>query len=444
MALVKRKTDNVILSNALENFYGAAEELKLPDGITDMLAHSERKTCVSIPVEMDDGTIKVFEGYRVAHNSAVGPSKGGVRFHQDVCLDECEGLAFMMTWKCSLAGIPYGGGKGGVCVDPTKLSKKELERLSRTFAARIEPVVGAWTDVPAPDMNTNGQIMTWFMDTISRMRGRLEPAIFTGKPIPLWGSKGRNGATGLGVATCAIELMKVLGKDIKGMKCAIQGFGNVGSFTAKTLADAGAKIVAVSDITGTYYCADGINVAKCFELTGSSPKRLLSGLEKEPGVKMIDEIQSCDCDIFLPCAMEGSITAENAGRIKAKYIVEGANGPTTPEADEVIKERGIYVIPDFLANAGGVTCSYFEQVQCNQNFFWEKDEVLSKLDKKMTSAFHAVHDREGEESVHAGSRLHHRRRPRCESSQSPRLQQQHLPHQLPRRRPATRRTHSRT
>jgi len=399
MALVKRKTDNVILGNALENFYGAAEEMGLDEGITDILAHSERKTCVSIPVEMDDGSIKVFEGYRVAHNSAVGPSKGGVRFHQDVCLDECEGLAFMMTWKCSLAGIPYGGGKGGVCVDPTTLSKKELERLSRTFAARIEPVVGAWTDVPAPDMNTNGQIMTWFMDTISRMRGRLEPAIFTGKPIPLWGSKGRNAATGLGVATCAIELMKVLGKDIKGMKCAIQGFGNVGSFTAKTLADAGAKIVAVSDITGVYYCSDGINVAKCFELTGASPKRLLTGLEKEPGVKMIDEIQSCDCDIFLPCAMEGSITADNAPRIKAKYIVEGANGPTTTEADKILDEKGILVVPDFLANSGGVIGSYFEWCQDLGGFFWTEEEYNERLLRIMKDNFHRVWDYANEHNV---------------------------------------------
>ena len=399
MALVKRKTDNVILGNALENFYGAAEEMGLDEGITDILAHSERKTCVSIPVEMDDGSIKVFEGYRVAHNSAVGPSKGGVRFHQDVCLDECEGLAFMMTWKCSLAGIPYGGGKGGVCVDPTTLSKKELERLSRTFAARIEPVVGAWTDVPAPDMNTNGQIMTWFMDTISRMRGRLEPAIFTGKPIPLWGSKGRNAATGLGVATCAIELMKVLGKDVKGMKCAIQGFGNVGSFTAKTLADAGAKIVAVSDITGVYYCADGINVAKCFELTGASPKRLLTGLEKEPGVKMIDEIQSCDCDIFLPCAMEGSITADNAPRIKAKYIVEGANGPTTTEADKILDEKGILVVPDFLANSGGVIGSYFEWCQDLGGFFWTEEEYNERLLRIMKDNFHRVWDYANEHNV---------------------------------------------
>ncbi|MBR0108331.1 MAG: Glu/Leu/Phe/Val dehydrogenase [Pyramidobacter sp.] len=399
MALVKRKSDNVLLRTALENFYGAAEELKLPDGITDMLAHSERKTCVSIPVEMDDGSIKVFEGYRVAPNSAVGPSKGGVRFHQDVCLDECEALAFMMTWKCSLAGIPYGGGKGGVCVDPTTLSKKELERLSRTFAARIEPVVGAWTDVPAPDMNTNGQIMTWFMDTISRMRGRLEPAIFTGKPIPLWGSKGRNAATGLGVATCAIELMKVLGKDVKGMKCAIQGFGNVGSFTAKTLADAGAKIVAVSDITGVYYCADGINVAKCFELTGASPKRLLTGLEKEPGVKMIDEIQSCDCDIFLPCAMEGSITADNAGRVKAKYVVEGANGPTTPEADVILDQKGILVVPDFLANSGGVVGSYFEWCQDLGGFFWTEEEYNERLLRIMKDSFHRVWDFSKEHNV---------------------------------------------
>ena len=399
MALVKRKSDNVLLRTALENFYGAAEELKLPDGITDMLAHSERKTCVSIPVEMDDGSIKVFEGYRVAHNSAVGPSKGGVRFHQDVCLDECEALAFMMTWKCSLAGIPYGGGKGGVCVDPTTLSKKELERLSRTYAARIEPVVGAWTDVPAPDMNTNSQIMTWFMDTISRMRGRLEPAIFTGKPIPLWGSKGRNAATGLGVATCAIELMKVLGKDVKGMKCAIQGFGNVGSFTAKTLADAGAKIVAVSDITGVYYCADGINVAKCFELTGASPKRLLTGLEKEPGVKMIDEIQSCDCDIFLPCAMEGSLTADNAGRVKAKYVVEGANGPTTPEADAILDQKGILVVPDFLANSGGVVGSYFEWCQDLGGFFWTEEEYNERLLRIMKDNFHRVWDFSKEHNV---------------------------------------------
>ncbi len=392
MALVKRKSDNVLLHTALENFYAAAEEMGLDEGITDILAHSERKTCVSLPVEMDDGTVKVFEAYRVAHNSALGPSKGGVRFHPEVCLDECEALAFMMTWKCSLAGIPYGGGKGGVCVDVTKLSKKELERLSRTYAARIEPVVGAWTDIPAPDMNTNGQVMTWFMDTISRMRGRLDPAVFTGKPIALWGSKGRNAATGLGVATCAIELMKALGKDVKGVKCAIQGFGNVGSFTAKTLADAGAKIVAVSDITGVYYSEDGIDVAKAFEIIGSNPKKLLAGLEKLPGVKMIDEIQSCDCDIFLPCAMEGSITEENARRVAAKYIVEGANGPTTPEADAILDAMGALIVPDFLANSGGVVGSYFEWCQDLGGFFWTEKEYNDRLLHIMKDNFKRVWD----------------------------------------------------
>lgn len=392
VALVKRKSDNVLLHTALENFYGAAAEMGLDDGITDILAHSERKLCVSLPVEMDDGSIKVFEGFRVAHNSAVGPSKGGVRFHQDVCLDECEALAFMMTWKCSLAGIPYGGGKGGIRVDPTKLSKKELERLSRTYAARIEPFVGAWTDVPAPDVNTNGQIMTWFMDTISRMRGHLEPAIFTGKPIPLWGSKGRNAATGLGVATCAIELMKALGKDIKGMKCAVMGFGNVGSFCAKTLAEAGANVVAVSDISGVYYNANGIDIGMAFKLSGSNPKKLLTGLDKQPGTKMLNDIQSCDCDIFLPCALEGVINEKNADSIKAKYVVEGANGPTTPEGDAILDKKGIMVVPDFLANSGGVIGSYFEWCQDLGGFFWTEEDYNNRLLHIMRGNFKKVWD----------------------------------------------------
>ena len=392
MALVKRKSDNVLLHTALENFYGAAAEMGLDDSITDILAHSERKLCVSLPVEMDDGTVKVFEGFRVAHNSAVGPSKGGVRYHQDVCLDECEALAFMMTWKCSLAGIPYGGGKGGIRVDPTKLSKKELERLSRTYAARIEPFVGAWTDIPAPDVNTNGQIMTWYMDTISRMRGRLEPAICTGKPIPIWGSKGRNAATGLGVATCAIELMKALGKDIKGMKCAVMGFGNVGSFCAKTLAEAGANVVAVSDISGVYYNANGIDIKMAFKLSASNPKKLLTGLDKQPGTKMLNDIQSCDCDIFLPCALEGVINEKNADSIKAKYVVEGANGPTTPEGDAILDKKGILVVPDFLANSGGVIGSYFEWCQDLGGFFWTEEDYNNRLLHILRDNFKKVWD----------------------------------------------------
>lgn len=399
MALVKRTSDNVLLRTALANFYGAAEEMGLDEGITDILAHSERKTCVSLPVEMDDGSVKVFEGYRVAHNTAVGPAKGGVRFHQDVCLDECEALAFMMTWKCALAGIPYGGGKGGITVNPKELSKKELERLSRTYAARINPVIGAMTDVPAPDVNTDGQIMTWFMDTISRMRGQLEPAVFTGKPIPMWGSKGRNAATGLGVATCAIELMKALGKDIKGQRCAVMGFGNVGSFAAKTLAEAGAVVVAVSDITGVYYNPQGIDIAEAFKLISAHPKRFLTGLEKTPGTVMIDSIQSCDCDIFLPCALEGVITGENAGSIKAKYVVEGANGPTTPEGDKILDERGILVVPDFLANSGGVIGSYFEWCQDLGGFFWTEEDYNNRLLHIMKGNFKTVWDYAQEHNV---------------------------------------------
>lgn len=399
MALVKRTSDNVLLRTALANFYAAAEEMGLDESIVDILAHSERKTCVSVPIEMDDGTYKVFEGYRVAHNSAVGPAKGGVRFHQDVCLDECEALAFMMTWKCSLAGIPYGGGKGGITVDPKTLSKKELERLCRTYAARINPVVGAMTDVPAPDVNTDGQVMTWFMDTISRMRGQLEPAVFTGKPISLWGSKGRNAATGLGVATCAIELMKVLGNDVTKMRCAIMGFGNVGTFAAKTLVEAGSKVVAISDITGVYYNPDGLDIPAAMDMVAKNPKHLLTGFDKLPGVTMIDSIQTCDCDIFLPCALEGVITEKNANDVKAKYIVEGANGPTTPEGDKILDARGILVVPDFLANSGGVIGSYFEWCQDLGGFFWSEEEYNRRLLDIMKGNFKRVWDYAQEHNV---------------------------------------------
>lgn len=392
MTLVKRTSTNVLLHTALENFYAAAEEMGLDEGITDILAHSERRIRVSLPVEMDDGTYKVFEGYRVAHNTALGPSKGGVRFHPDVCTAECEALAFMMTWKCSLAGIPYGGGKGGICVDPSKLSKKELERLSRTYAARIAPFIGAWNDIPAPDVNTNGQIMTWFMDTISRMHGRLEPAIFTGKPISLWGSRGRNEATGLGVATCAIEVVKAAGESIKNMKCAIMGFGNVGSYCAKTLAAEGAKIVAISDITGVYYNPDGINIGEAFKFIENNPRRTLTGLEKLPGVTKIESIQTCDCDVFLPCALEGVITEKNADAVKARYIVEGANGPTTPEADAILDKKGTLVVPDFLANAGGVIGSYFEWCQDLGGFFWTEKEYNDRLLHIMRENFARVWD----------------------------------------------------
>ncbi|HQO83526.1 MAG TPA: Glu/Leu/Phe/Val dehydrogenase [Synergistales bacterium] len=387
----KRTSENVLLDTALKNFYGAAEELGLEDGLIEILGNSERKTSVSIPVVMDDGSTRVFNGYRVQHSSAIGPAKGGIRFHPDVCLEECEALAMLMTWKCSLAGIPYGGGKGGVECNPLEMSKGEKERVARTFAARIEPVVGAWSDVPAPDVNTGGQEMVWFMDTISKMRGRLEPAIFTGKPISLWGSQGRTEATGLGVATCALELLKVLEKDPKNTTFTIQGFGNVGTYAALTLVDAGAKVIGISDITGAYYCKDGIDIDKAFQHVSEHPQRLLDGY-KQPGLEKIDaeELLFLDTDVFIPAALEGAVNKNNADKVKARYIVEAANGPITPEADAILDAKGVMIVPDFLANSGGVIGSYFEWAQNLGGYFWTREEYNSRLLHIMKGNFQRV------------------------------------------------------
>ncbi|MDD2516650.1 MAG: Glu/Leu/Phe/Val dehydrogenase [Synergistales bacterium] len=387
----KRTSENVLLDTALKNFYGAAEELGLEDGLIEILGNSERKMSVSIPVVMDDGSTRVFNGYRVQHSSAIGPAKGGIRFHPDVCLEECEALAMLMTWKCSLAGIPYGGGKGGVECNPLEMSKGEKERVARTFAARIEPVVGAWSDVPAPDVNTGGQEMVWFMDTISKMRGRLEPAIFTGKPVSLWGSQGRTEATGLGVATCALELLKVLEKDPKKTTFTIQGFGNVGTYAALTLVDAGAKVIGISDITGAYYCKDGIDINKAFQHISEHPQSLLDGY-KQPGLEKIDaeELLFLDTDVFIPAALEGAVNKNNADKVKARYIVEAANGPITPEADAVLDAKGILIVPDFLANSGGVIGSYFEWAQNLGGYFWTREEYNSRLLHIMKGNFQRV------------------------------------------------------
>ena len=391
MAVVKRTSSNVLLDTALKNFYAAAEEMGLEDGLIDILSHSERKTCVSIPVEMDDGTVRVFDGYRVLHSSAIGPGKGGVRFHPEVNLDECEALGMMMTWKCSLAGIPYGGGKGGVSCEPLELSKKEKERIARTWAARMAPVIGAWTDVPAPDVNTGGPEMVWFMDTISKMKNQLEPAIFTGKPIPLWGSKGRTAATGYGVATCALELLKNLGKSAEGTTVAIQGFGNVGTYAALTMINAGAKVVGISDITGTYYAPNGLDIKKAFDHVSNHPKRLLEGFSCDGCQKLgLTEVLFLDCDIFIPAALEGVINGKNADKVRAKYIVEAANGPITPEGDAILDAKGILVVPDFLANSGGVIGSYFEWAQDLGGFFWSEEEYNERLIRIMKDNFQRV------------------------------------------------------
>lgn len=388
----RRKSSNVLLDTALQEFYGAADEMGLNENLIAVLSRSERRVQVSIPVEMDDGTVEVFEGYRVQHSTALGPSKGGIRYDLGVDMDECEALAMLMTWKCSLAGIPYGGGKGGICCDPLNMSKKERERMTRTYAARIEPILGRWSDVPAPDMNTSGQEMVWILDTVSKMRGKLEPAILTGKPVSYWGSFGRNEATGRGVATCGLELMRILGMNPEGVRASVQGFGNVGSYTAKTLNDAGVKIVAISDVTGSYYSSGGIDIHRAFEAVRSHPKRLLEGFELVGNCEKINDVLFAESDFLFPCARDGVLNAETAGRVRAKYVVEGANGPTTPEGEEILEDGGVMIVPDFLANSGGVIGSYFEWAQNLQGAFWTEEEYNNRLVHIMKGNFRRVWD----------------------------------------------------
>lgn len=393
MAIQKRTSKNVLLDTALKNFYAAAEEMGLDDGLIEVMSRPERAICVSIPVTMDDGSVKVFEGYRVQHSTVLGPAKGGLRYHPEVNLEECEALSSLMTWKCSLAGIPYGGGKGGVSVDPLELSMREREALTRTFAARIAPVISDWTDIPAPDVNTGAQEMVWIMDTISKLRGKFEPGVVTGKPIPVWGSKGRNAATGLGVATCIQELLKTQNIPFEQATIIVQGFGNVGTFCAKYMSEAGAKIVGISDITGGYYCESGIDVAAAMAYVAKHPKRILEGYEQPGLVKMDGEtILEQKADILSPCALEGAINGKNAAKLQVKYIVEGANGPVTPEGDEILDQRGIILVPDFLANSGGVIGSYFEWVQDLGGYFWTEEEYNNRLVPIMKDNFHRVWD----------------------------------------------------
>lgn len=387
--LERRQVTNVLLDTALQEFYGAADEMGLSEKLIAILSNAERRLEVSVPVEMDDGSVKVFKGYRVQHSTALGPAKGGIRYDTEVDVDECEALAMLMTWKCSLAGIPYGGGKGGIACDPLSMSKKEKERMSRMYGARIAPIVGSWSDVPAPDMNTGGQEMVWIVDTVSKLRGQFEPALLTGKPIAYWGSKGRNEATGRGVATCGLELMKKIGKEPSDVRAAVQGFGNVGSFTAKTLAEAGVKVVAISDITGSYYSPDGIDINKAFETINHDPKRLLNGFENT-GCEKIPDVLAADCDFLFPCARDGVINRDTAGSIKAKFIIEGANGPTTPDADRILDDSGVLIVPDFLANSGGVIGSYFEWAQNLQGFFWSEEEYNNRLVHIMKDNFRRV------------------------------------------------------
>jgi glutamate dehydrogenase (NAD(P)+) len=371
----------------LQQFDGAARLLNLDPGIWKILTHPKRQIIVSCPVQMDNGEIEVFTGYRVQYNVTLGPAKGGIRYHPDVNLDEVTALAAWMTWKCAVAHIPFGGGKGGIICDPTKMSRRELEALTRRYVAEIIDAIGPEKDVPAPDVNTNEQVMAWVMDTYSMHVGRTENAVVTGKPVELGGSLGRREATGRGVMIVTREGAKHLGLNMKGARVAVQGFGNVGSVSAALLAQLGAKIVAVTDWKGGVYNQKGLNVDElsAYVKTNKTVDAYGAG---DPLSN--DDLWGLDVDILIPAALENQITDENAPRIKAKIVAEGANGPTTPEAHKIMHERGIFVIPDILANSGGVTVSYFEWVQDRYGYFWEEEEVNTRLEKKMVEAFDDV------------------------------------------------------
>ena len=372
---------------ATQQFNEAADKLGLDDGLRAVLGSCKREFIVNFPVNMDDGSIKVFSGYRVQHNVTRGPAKGGLRYHPNVTLDEVKALAMWMTWKSAITNIPYGGGKGGVTCDPKSLSRRELEGLTRRFATEISPLIGTTSDIPAPDVNTDGQIMAWIMDTISMHRGYTDHGIVTGKPISIGGTLGRIEATGRGVMITAREAAKRLGLNMEGARVVVQGYGNVGYWGAYLLQQIGCKVIAASDSRGAIHVAQGLD-----------PESLLSHKAENgsvmgyPGSESITdkELLELPCDILIPAALEQVITEENAPRIDTRIIVEGANGPTTPEADRIFGDRGIMVIPDILANAGGVVVSYFEWVQDIQHLFWDKDDVDTRLESVMTRSFEQV------------------------------------------------------
>jgi glutamate dehydrogenase (NAD(P)+) len=373
-----------IFGAMLKEFDGAARILKLDAGIWRILTHPKRQIIVSCPVQMDNGEIEVFTGYRVQYNITLGPAKGGIRYHPNVTLDEVTALAAWMTWKCAVAHIPFGGGKGGIIVDPNRLSRRELEALTRRYVAEIVDAIGPEKDVPAPDVNTNDQIMAWFMDTYSMHVGHTSTAVVTGKPIEMGGSLGRREATGRGVMIVTREAAKHLGLDMTKATVAVQGFGNVGSVSADLIAKLGAKIVAVTDWKGGVYNEKGLDIAKMVDY--AQQHRTIDGF---PGGEKLDNAKlfGLDVDVLVPAALENQITMDNAPSIKAKIIAEGANGPTTPEAHKHLYERGVFVIPDILANSGGVTTSYFEWVQDRHGYFWTEEEVNNRLEHKMKEAF---------------------------------------------------------
>jgi glutamate dehydrogenase (NAD(P)+) len=387
MSVMAATTNGSIFSAMLQEFDGAARILNLEPGIWKILTNPKRQITVSCPVQMDNGEIEVFTGYRVQYNITLGPAKGGIRYHPAVTLDEVTALAAWMTWKCAVAHIPFGGGKGGVVCDPTKMSKREIEALTRRYIAEIVDAIGPEKDVPAPDVNTNEQIMAWVMDTYSMHVGHTTTSVVTGKPVELGGSLGRREATGRGVMIAARESAKHVGFSIKGATVAVQGFGNVGSVSADLLAKEGAVIVGVTDWKGGVYNPNGLDIVKLLEWVAQH--KTVDGFPGAEALKR-DDLFKLDVDILIPAALENQITIDNAPSIKAKVVIEGANGPTTPDANRHLDQRGVFIVPDILANSSGVTTSYFEWVQDRYGYFWTEKEVNERLEAKMCEAFAAV------------------------------------------------------
>jgi glutamate dehydrogenase (NAD(P)+) len=381
---------------ALRQFYRACEHVPMKRGIREYLAHPQRELTVNFPVKMDDGTVSVFTGYRIHHSMVLGPTKGGIRYSPQVNVSEVRALAMWMTWKCALMHLPYGGAKGGVTCDPRALSEGELERLTRRYASEISVIAGPERDIPAPDVGTNDQIMAWFMDTISMQAGHTVAAVVTGKPISIGGSAGRREATGRGVMLAAREAARVRDVPFAAARVAVQGFGNVGAAAAYLLHEQGCRIVAVSDIAGGIYNPDGFDPRAVLRHVSDT-----GGVAGFPDTTPVSnaELLEIPCDFLVPAAIEGQITRDNAARIKAGIIVEGANGPTTPEADEILEERGVFIVPDILANAGGVIVSYFEWVQDLQSLFWSEAEINERLERIMVRSFHGVFDLAREREV---------------------------------------------
>ena len=373
-----------LFAMAQAQFDEAADKLGLNPNVRGILREPRRELTVHFPTELDDGSIGMFTGFRVQHNLARGPAKGGIRYHPTVGLDEIKALAMWMTWKCAVVKIPYGGAKGGVICDPKEMSLRELERMTRRYATEMAVLIGPESDIPAPDVNTNAQTMAWIMDTISMHQGYSVPAVVTGKPIAIGGSEGRADATGRGVVYCIQEAAKSRRQELRDARVAVQGFGNVGEASARLLAELGCRIIALSDSSGGIYRADGIDLGlarRHKEENGS-----LSGTPRTQRISNQDLLE-VDCDILIPAALEGVINADNAARVQATIVAEGANGPTSPEADLILREREVMVIPDILCNAGGVTVSYFEWVQDREEFFWALEEINARLRRIMIRAF---------------------------------------------------------